>query len=117
MQYAIVRTKKLLEQFEDIKEEPVKVCELTEYDKKLVMDLMFFENQLEKARKMFKFHALVNFCYEVANHINQFYTNTDRLIDEENRDLQVLRVQLLRKTLLLLESSFEILALPIPTKM
>lgn len=81
------------------------------------MDLIFFEKQLEKAKKTLKFHALVNFCYEVANHINQFYTNTNRLIDEENRDLQVVRVQLLRKIVLMMETSFQILALPIPTKM
>ena len=96
---------------------PSDVSDLTEYDIRLVKDLLFFENQLEKAGKMYKFHGLVNYCYEVANHINQFYTNTDRLTQEKDHHLQAFRIHLLRKILRVLEFSFEILALPIPKKM
>mgnify|MGYP005653635431 FL=1 len=116
VQYSIVRIRKLLEQLSDIKD--VKdTPELTQYDKKLVQDLLFFEAELDQAATTYKFHGLVSYCYEMANHVNSFYTNTGKLTEEKNTDLKAFRVQLLRKILSVFELSFEILALPIPNKM
>ena len=111
-----MRIRKLLEQLSDIKD--VKdTPELTQYDKKLVQDLLFFEAELDQAATTYKFHGLVSYCYEMANHVNSFYTNTGKLTEEKNTDLKAFRVQLLRKILSVFELSFEILALPIPNKM
>jgi len=117
VQYSIVRIRKLLEQFSDLDVSLVADASLTHYDTRLMQDLIFFEDQLKQAASSYKFHGLVNYCYEMANHVNSFYSNVDKLADEQDSDLLHFRIMLLRKILGVFELSFEILALPIPTKM
>ena len=118
IQYAFVRANRILKEIGDLQYKvSEKELNLSLQDKKLIRMLLTFPEVIEKAVQSYKAHYIAIFSYELATLMNEFYVHSPKILEEKNVDLKNFRIELIRKSVSILEKSFWIIWINMPSAM
>ncbi len=117
IQYAYVRGKKMIEGEEINKTIDTSKLQLTQYDKALIQKIEEMPAIITRTVEQYKPHHLATYAYDLATTFNAFYVHSPKIKEEENENLKNFRIALIQKTTDQLKTTFELLAIKMPTKM
>lgn len=119
IQNAYVRITSILRKVENtIEEIPAEGISyiVNDMERELITQLLDFDNQLKQAAEQYDPSALSNFTYALARNFHRYYHDYP-ILRAESIAARHFRVDLIRKIAGVLERSFEILGMQMPTKM
>lgn len=116
IQYAYVRAKRILENYGQ--KIPYDQCWLFESKEEveLVKSLQNYQIALRKTLDTHMPHHLCAYAYELTKNFNSFYNNV-HILNEENEENKILRLQLVDLFAQTLKTSFKILGIQMPERM
>ena len=120
IQYTFVRAKKILAQGAEKKHERnngLTPISLSAYDRLLIQKILEFDTAITITANSYKPHHLALYAYDLAGAFNSFYVHTPKILEETNVDLKEFRLSLVERTQKILEKSFELLAIRMPSEM
>ncbi|MCC6865494.1 MAG: arginine--tRNA ligase [Ignavibacteria bacterium] len=82
----------------------------------LMKVLLAFPDAVRSAVSTFEPHKIITYINEVAEHYHRFY-HYNRVIDKDNKDLSMARLQLCEATRIVLKNGFDIIGISAPTRM
>ncbi len=111
LQYALVRCKSILRNAEDKREKAENIELLKEKEELgLIKQLIKFPDLVKKVTQNYEIHHLTTYGINLAKKFHRFYKNC-RVIDEENKQLTIARLKLVRATEIVFENLFDILGI------
>ncbi len=118
IQYAYVRAKNILgKSGQDVTLPTSFSCNLSPFDKNLILLLAKKEEVIDSMLQSHKPHHLAMYAYELATTFSSFYVHTPKLLEEWDADLKAIRLSLVHQTVTTMAEAFKILAIPLPNKM
>ena len=116
LQYSLVRTKSLIQRFEEKDSSSGNVKHLkSEEEGELIRLLASFPDEIAKAEREREPFVLGQFLIQLSKSFNRFYTK-HRVLDAEG-DLALARIRLVKATSKVLEIGLKLLGIPTPDKM
>ena len=115
IQYAYVRARKILTNQEI--QTQTRPEHLSSYDKSLIGLLARFDQAVAMTAKTYKPHHIALYAYDLAVGFNSFYVHTPKILEENDTDMRAFRLSLVQKTTEILEKSFDLLAIKMPSEM
>lgn len=116
LQYTYVRWKKILTEIGESTETNTADSTLTSFDRDLVTDILGFNELLSNCGKTYKFHLLVAHIATMTRHLNALYVNTPKLKETPEIERGA-RIAIIRTCLKIIESTTEIIGMPLPQEM
>lgn len=119
VQNAYVRIISILRKIEAVAEEvpaEAKGYVVNEMERELITQLLDFTNQLKQAAEQYDPSTLANYAYVLARNFHRYYHDYP-ILRAETGAARLFRVDLIKKIAGILERSFEILGMQMPTKM
>ncbi len=93
------------------------ILRLSAHDKSLIQILSRFDEIVDIVAKTYKPHHLALYSYDVAVIFNSFYVHTPKILEERDENLKQFRLALIENTTKILEKSFELLGIQMPSEM
>lgn len=115
IQYAYVRAKKIIEKYQHEVSYSDITFSLSE-EKQLMKSLLWFESMILDVSGNYLPHIICQYIYDTTKNFSAFYTNIP-ILSEENEAIKNSRIALVGWFIRIIEESFEILAIPLPSKM
>lgn len=85
-------------------------------ERELTRELLFFPELIEMVATDFSVHKLPQYAMRLADTFHSFY-NDCKVIDEENRDMSMARLELIRATKIVLSETLGLMGIDAPEKM
>ncbi|RMD77475.1 arginine--tRNA ligase [Candidatus Dojkabacteria bacterium] len=107
--YSLVRAKALLKgQPDDLFTSEVKEEQINDQEKELTWQIAKFPDVVTAATNALNPALICNFCYELANKFNKFYSNCP-ILNAENENKKILRLQITKAFEINLQNALKIL--------
>lgn len=118
IQYACVRAAKVAKT-ENIKPKNIDIqnMEFSPYDTALIRTLSEMEGKIQDTASKYKPHTLALYCYDLAVCFNSFYVHTPKILEESDKNLKYLRLNLCRLVSERLSLGFNLLGIKMPSEM
>jgi len=118
IQYACVRAAKVAKT-ENIKPKNIDIqnMEFSPYDTALIRTLSEMEGKIQDTASKYKPHTLALYCYDLAVCFNSFYVHTPKILEESDKNLKYLRLNLCRLVSERLTLGFNLLGIKMPSEM
>lgn len=81
-----------------------------------MLDILGFNELLENCGESYKFHLLIAHIGTMTRHLNALYVNTPKLIETPENE-RVTRIEIIRTCLEIIESTAQIIGMPLPSEM
>jgi arginyl-tRNA synthetase len=113
VQYAYVRAKKILQKIEQTNELidmqlKNKEYEFNEYEKDLIIQMLYFEEVVAQAAKNYEIQKICNYALLLAEKFNRFYDNCP-ILNSDNKKTMLIRLEILKKFVNINNKIFNIL--------
>ena len=116
LQYTYVRWKKILNEINSNEQTSLSDSVLTIFDRDLILDILGFNELLENCGESYKFHLLIAHIATMTRHLNALYVNTPKLKETPENE-RVARMAIIHTCLSIIESTSEIIGMPLPSEM
>lgn len=94
-----------------------KYLTLSQYDTALIRTLSEMEGKIQDTASKYKPHTLALYCYDLAVCFNSFYVHTPKILEESDKNLKYLRLNLCRLVSERLTLGFNLLGIKMPSEM
>jgi arginyl-tRNA synthetase len=111
-----VRWKKILNEINSNEQTSLSDSVLTIFDRDLILDILGFNELLENCGESYKFHLLIAHIATMTRHLNALYVNTTKLKETPENE-RVARMTIIHTCLGIIESTGEIIGMPLPSEM
>jgi len=111
-----VRWKKILNEINSNEQTSLSDSVLTIFDRDLILDILGFNELLENCGESYKFHLLIAHIATMTRHLNALYVNTPKLKETPENE-RVARMAIIHTCLGIIESTAEIIGMPLPSEM
>lgn len=90
---------------------------LSQYDTALIRTLSEMEGKIQDTASKYKPHTLALYCYDLAVCFNSFYVHTPKILEESDKNLKYLRLNLCKLVSERLTLGFNLLGIKMPSEM